>query len=74
MNPTTASKLYFERAKAADCPTWRTVHTLGLLCAAAVDRGAIVAFVGKGEGANWPDARDWGDWRTSSRRVPPQRS
>jgi hypothetical protein len=75
MNPTPASKLYFERAKAADCPTWRTVYTLGLLCAAAVDRGAIVAFVGKGEGANWPDARYLGDWRNPSRAArPPQRS
>jgi hypothetical protein len=72
MNPSLASKLYAERAKAAGHPTWRTVYMLGLMCAAAVDRGALVAFVGKGEGANWPDARDWGDWRTPPRapRLP----
>jgi hypothetical protein len=75
MNPTVASAVYLNRAKAADCLTWRTVYMLGLMCAAAVDRGAIVAFVGKGEGANWPDVRYWGGWRNSSRAVrPPQRS
>lgn len=58
MPPSLASKLYAERAKAAGDPTWRTVYMLGLMCAAAVDRGAFVAFVGKGEGANWPDARN----------------
>jgi hypothetical protein len=59
MNPTTVSRFYFERAKAADCLTWRTVYMLGWMSAEAAECGAFVAFVGKGEGANWPDARDW---------------
>jgi len=49
---------YAERAKAASCPTWRTVNMLGMMCTAAAENGAILAFVGRGHGGNWPDPRD----------------
>ena len=58
MNATRMFQLYAERAKAADCPTCRTVNMLGMMCAAAVDNGGFLAFVGQGYGGDWPDARD----------------
>jgi hypothetical protein len=51
------AKLYSEHARPATSASWRTVYMLGLMCAAAVDHGAFVAFVGKGRGADWPDPR-----------------
>jgi len=57
MIPHPASKRYFDRAQAAANPSWRTVYMLGQMCAAAVDHGTLVAFVGRGYGADWPDPR-----------------
>jgi hypothetical protein len=58
MNVYVAFKRYFDAAKAAETPTWRTVYLLGLMCATAVDHGGFVAFVGdKGYGNDWPDPR-----------------
>jgi hypothetical protein len=51
-------KQYAERAKAAACPTCRTVNMLGMMCAAAVNNGGFLAFVGQGYGGDWPDPRD----------------
>jgi hypothetical protein len=31
---------------------------LGMMCAAAVDNGGLLAFVGQGYGGDWPDPRD----------------
>jgi len=58
MNTTAMFKLYAERAKASECPTWRTVNMLGMMCAAAVRNGGFLAFVGQGYGGDWPDPRD----------------
>lgn len=58
MNTTAMFKLYAERAKASECPTWRTVNMLGMMCAAAVRTGGFLAFVGQGYGGDWPDPRD----------------
>ena len=58
MDPTTKFKHYAERAKAAACPTCRTVNMIGMMCAAAVDNGGFLAFVGQGYGGDWPDPRD----------------
>jgi hypothetical protein len=53
-----AYKHYFDAARAADTPTWRTVYTLGLMCVSAVYHGNLVAFVGdSGYGSDWPDPR-----------------
>jgi hypothetical protein len=51
-------KLYAERAKAAPCATCRTVNMLGMMCAAAVNNGSFLAFVGRGYGGDWPDPRE----------------
>jgi hypothetical protein len=58
MNATQTFELYAERAKAATCPVCRTVNMLGMMCAAAVDNGGFLAFVGRGYGADWPDPRE----------------
>jgi hypothetical protein len=31
---------------------------LGMMCAAAVDNGGFLAFVGRGYGGDWPDPRN----------------
>jgi hypothetical protein len=58
MDSTAKFKLYAERAKAAACPTCRTVNMIGMMCAAAVGNGGFLAFVGHGYGGDWPDPRD----------------
>jgi len=58
MNATAMFTLYAERAKEAVCPTCRTVNMLGMMCAAAVDNGGFLAFVGRGYGGDWPDPRE----------------
>jgi hypothetical protein len=58
MNTTRMFERYSERAKAAACPSCRTVNMLGMMCAAAIDRGQFLAFVGRGYGGDWPDPRD----------------
>jgi LSD1 subclass zinc finger protein len=58
MNPTRMFQHYADGAKAADCSTCRTVNMLGMMCAAAVDNGGFLAFVGQGYGGDWPDPRD----------------
>ena len=58
MDATAMFQLYTERAKAAACPTCRAVNMLGMMCAAAVDNGGFLAFVGRGYGGDWPDPRD----------------
>jgi hypothetical protein len=60
MRVTNATRIfgtYAERAKAATCPACRTVNMLGMMCAAAVDNGGFLAFVGQGYGSDWPDPR-----------------
>ena len=57
MNATQTFEFYAERAKAATCPVCRTVNMLGMMCAAAVDKGGFLAFVGQGYGGDWPDPR-----------------
>ena len=58
MNASEMFDLYAERARTATCPTWRTVNMLGMMCAAAVENGGFLAFVGQGYGGNWPDPRE----------------
>jgi hypothetical protein len=58
MNATRMFDLYAERAKAATCPACRTVNMIGMMCAAAIDNGSFLAFVGQGHGGNWPDPRE----------------
>ncbi len=58
MDASATYKTYAERAKAAACPTCRTVNMLGMMCAAAVENGGFLAFVGQGYGGDWPDPRD----------------
>jgi hypothetical protein len=58
MNATRMFELYAERAKAATCPACRTVNMIGMMCAAAIDNGSFLAFVGQGYGGNWPDPRE----------------
>jgi hypothetical protein len=58
MDATAMFQLYAERAKAVTCPTCRTVNMLGMMCAAAVENGGFLAFVGQGYGSDWPDPRD----------------
>ena len=70
MNPTQMYKLYTDRAKAAVCPTCRTVNMLGMMCAAAIDNGGFLAFVGQGYGGNWPDPRAEGAEPRSEGRPP----
>jgi hypothetical protein len=71
MNATRMFELYAERAKAADCTTCRTVNMLGMMCAAAVDNGGFLAFVGQGYGGDWPDPRDAD---AGTRRAGPSRT
>lgn len=76
MNATRMFDLYAERAKAATCSVCRTVNMLGMMCAAAVENGGFLAFVGNGYGGDWPDPRETAelpsrDWRGMSR--PPRR-
>jgi len=58
MNATRIFETYAERAKGATCPVCRTVNMLGMMCAAAIDNGGFLAFVGKGYGGDWPDPRE----------------
>lgn len=62
--------LYAERAKAATCPTCRTVNMLGMMCAAAVENGSFLAFVGQGYGGDWPDPRETAARRRSESSGP----
>jgi len=66
MNTTQMLKVYADRAKAANCPTWRTVNMLGMMCAGAVESGRFVAFTGQGLGSDWPDPRMPVDFGNSS--------
>lgn len=58
MNAARMFDTYADRAKSATCPACRTVNMLGMMCAAAVDSGGLLAFVGKGYGGDWPDPRE----------------
>ena len=58
MNTTPMFDTYAERAKAATCPVCRTINMLGMMCAAAVENGGFLAFVGQGYGGDWPDPRE----------------
>ena len=58
MDATAMFTLYAERAKGAACPTCRTVNMLGMMCAAAINNGGFLAFVGRGYGGDWPDPRE----------------
>ncbi len=49
---------YADRAKAATCPACRTVNMIGMMCAAAINQGSFLAFVGQGYGGDWPDPRE----------------
>ena len=70
MNPTRMFETYADRAKAATCPTCRTVNMLGMMCAAAIDNGGFLAFVGKGHGGDWPDPRETAEPPRHSRSAP----
>ena len=64
MNATRMLQTYAERAKAATCGDCRTVNMLGMMCAAAVNNGGFLAFVGQGYGSDWPDPRETAEpWR-----------
>ena len=58
MNASRMFEAYVEHAKATSCPTCRTMNMLGMMCAAAIDNGGFLAFVGKGYGGDWPDPRE----------------
>jgi hypothetical protein len=58
MNVARMFDAYAERARSATCTVCRTVNMLGMMCAAAVDNGGFLAFVGKGHGGDWPDPRE----------------
>lgn len=58
MNASDMFQVYADRAKAATCPACRTVNMIGMMCAAAVNNGGFLAFVGQGYGADWPDPRE----------------
>jgi hypothetical protein len=58
MNASQMFQTYAERAKAATCPVCRTINMIGMMCAAAVDNGGFLAFVGQGYGGDWPDPRE----------------
>lgn len=58
MNATSMFQAYAERAKTATCASCRTVAMLGMMCAAAVNNGGFLAFVGQGYGGDWPDPRE----------------
>ena len=51
MNSTAMFQLYADRAKAAACPTCRTVNMLGMMCAAAVDNGGFLPLSGEATAA-----------------------
>jgi hypothetical protein len=72
MKPTRMFDLYAERARAATCPVNRTVNMLGMMCAAAVENGGFLAFVGKGYGGDWPDPRETAEEPTRRFRPPPR--
>jgi hypothetical protein len=58
MDATRMFDTYADRARAATCSVCRTVSMLGMMCAAAVDTGGFLAFVGQGYGGDWPDPRE----------------
>jgi hypothetical protein len=58
MDATRMFETYADRAKAAHCPVCRTVSMIGMMCAAAVNHGGFLAFVGQGYGGDWPDPRE----------------
>ncbi len=58
MKATRIFETYAARAKSATCPVCRTVNMLGMMCAAAIDNGGFLAFVGQGYGGDWPDPRE----------------
>ena len=58
MDATRMFDAYADRAKAAVCPACRTVNMFGMMCAAAINQGAFLAFVGQGYGGDWPDPRE----------------
>lgn len=58
MDPAQMYRTYERRAKEAASPAFRTVNMLGMMCAAAVDNGGFLAFVGQGYGGDWPDPRE----------------
>ena len=58
MNASCMFETYAQRAKTATCATCRTVNMIGMMCAAAIDNGGFLAFVGDGYGGDWPDPRD----------------
>jgi hypothetical protein len=58
MNASRVFQFYAERAKGTVCPTCRAVNMLGMMCAAAVENGGLLAFVGQGYGGDWPDPRE----------------
>ena len=60
MKPVEMFRFYSEAAKAATCPTCRTVNMLGMMCATAMRGGGIFAFVGKGYGGDWPNPWEQG--------------
>ena len=72
MKATRMFDTYAERAKAATCPVSRTVNMLGMMCAAAVDNGGFLAFVGQGYGSDWPDPRGTADRRPGEAEPPPR--
>ena len=61
MNASEMYEVYADRAKTATCPSCRTVNMIGMMCAAAVDYGGFLAFVGQGYGGDWPDPRESAD-------------
>lgn len=48
---------YTECANSATSPLERMVSMLGMMCTIAAEQGRIVAFVGRGQGSDWPDPR-----------------
>jgi hypothetical protein len=58
MDPVRMYAVYGQAARTAVCPKWRTVHMLGMMCAAAIREGGIVAFVGQGHGGDWPNPQE----------------
>ena len=72
MKTTRMFETYAERAKAATCPVCRTVNMLGMMCAAAVDNGGFLAFVGQGYGGDWPDPREMAEPRSRDSGAAPR--
>jgi hypothetical protein len=58
MNPTRMFYAYAMRSEGAATPALRTMCSLGMMCAKALEHGNIVGFIGQGYGADWPDPRD----------------